>query len=196
MKDLTGKVAVITGAGSGIGRASALALARAGVDVLLADIDAAALNEVAAEATNSGRHAEAMACDVSAPDAFTTLRDEVLARFGRVDILMNNVGVLTSGRPEDIPLAEWERVLNINLMSVVRSHHAFIPLLLAQNSGHIVNTASMAGFMPMPMTGCPTPRARPQSSRSARVFITISSPKVSASLASARGRSRRTWPAA
>jgi NAD(P)-dependent dehydrogenase (short-subunit alcohol dehydrogenase family) len=74
------------------------------------------------------------------------LRDAVMDRFGRVDVVMNNAGVILSGLPEQIPLSEWERVLNVNLMSIVRSNHVFLPLLLQQGSGHIVNTSSFAGL--------------------------------------------------
>lgn len=83
---------------------------------------------------------------MSDPEAFEGIRDATLQRFGRVDIVVNNVGVLTNGLPQDIPAAEWLRILDINLMSVVRSNAAFLPLLLDQGSGHLVNTASFAGL--------------------------------------------------
>ena len=78
--------------------------------------------------------------------AFEDIRSAALQRFGRVDIVANNVGVLTNGLPQDIPVTEWQRILDINLMSVVRSNAAFLPLLLEQGSGHLVNTASFAGL--------------------------------------------------
>ena len=148
MKDLTNRVAVITGAASGIGRGSALALARAGANLMLADIDVAGADGTARRARDLGVAAEAAHCDVGQPDAMSKLRDAAIARFGGVDLIMNNVGVLTSGRPEDIPVSEWERVLNLNLMSVVRSHAAFLPGFLERGEGHIVNIASFAALFP------------------------------------------------
>ena len=148
MRDLTGRVAVITGAASGIGRATAIALARRGVDVVLADVDDDRTAEVAAAVTENGRRAIVAHCDVSSVDDLTSLRDRTLADFGRVDIVMNNVGLLVFGLPTDIPLDEWERTVAVNYLSVVRSVHLFLPLLLEQGSGHIVNTASTAGLVP------------------------------------------------
>jgi NAD(P)-dependent dehydrogenase (short-subunit alcohol dehydrogenase family) len=84
--------------------------------------------------------------DVNREGHFVTARDRVLTRFGRIDIVMNNVGVIAAGLPEHIPLSEWERVVSTNLLSIVRSDAVFLPLLIAQRSGHIVNTASTAGL--------------------------------------------------
>jgi NAD(P)-dependent dehydrogenase (short-subunit alcohol dehydrogenase family) len=140
------KVAVVTGAGSGIGKGAALAFAKAGLRVIVADIDLSAAEEVAAAARGLGAAASGVGCDVASLESFVSLRDAVMDRFGRVDVVMNNAGVILSGLPEQIPLSEWERVLNVNLMSIVRSNHVFLPLLLQQGSGHIVNTSSFAGL--------------------------------------------------
>ena len=148
MKDLTDRVTVITGAASGIGQGAALAFARVGAKLVLADIDLAGAQETVRQARDLGVEALAVHCDVGQADAMTDLRDAALARFGQVDLIMNNVGVLVSGRPEDIPVSEWERVLNLNLMSVVRSHAAFLPGFLARGEGHIVNIASFAALFP------------------------------------------------
>jgi NAD(P)-dependent dehydrogenase (short-subunit alcohol dehydrogenase family) len=148
MKDLNGKVAVVTGGASGIGRGSGLALAKAGAKLLLADIDLAGAEETARLARELGVEAQAAQCDVGDAGCYLGLRDTAVERFGRYDILMNNVGVLTSGRPEDIPVSEWERVLNLNLMSVVRSLEAFLPGFLERGEGHIVNIASFAALFP------------------------------------------------
>lgn len=148
MKNLQGKTAVIIGAATGIGKATVFALARRGVRVLMADINEKGMAEVVAEANAKDYTVSSTFCDVSRSEAFTELRETALNLFGSVDIVMNNVGVLTCGRPEDIPLSEWERILNINLMSVVRGVHCFMPDMIARQSGHIVNTASFAGLFP------------------------------------------------
>jgi NAD(P)-dependent dehydrogenase (short-subunit alcohol dehydrogenase family) len=143
MQALMGRTAVVTGGASGIGRGAAMALGARGVNVVVADIDAAQAEAVAAEI---GGNAIGVAIDVAAAGAFEALKQAALARFGRVDIVMNNVGVLTRGLPEHLPLEEWQRILSVNLLSVVSSNLAFLPLLIAQGEGHIVNTASFAGL--------------------------------------------------
>jgi NAD(P)-dependent dehydrogenase (short-subunit alcohol dehydrogenase family) len=146
MDTVCDKVAVISGAASGIGRAIAAALAGRGAHVVAVDIDDHGVHALADELSDRGPAALPHRADVSDPEAFDGIRDAALRRFGRVDIVVNNVGVLTNGLPQDIPVAEWQRILDINLMSVVRSNTAFLPLLLDQGSGHLVNTASFAGL--------------------------------------------------
>ncbi|KKW65166.1 SDR family NAD(P)-dependent oxidoreductase [Mycolicibacterium elephantis] len=146
MESLRDKVAVVTGAGSGIGRATARSLGRRGTAVVVADINADRASSVADEIRAESGRSAAMACDVAVDGAFERLRDVALERFGRVDIVMNNVGVLTRGLPEHLPLTEWQRIIDTNLMSYVRSNIVFLPLLLEQGHGHIVNTASFAGL--------------------------------------------------
>ncbi|ODQ93148.1 short-chain dehydrogenase [Mycolicibacterium holsaticum] len=142
VKSFKGATAVITGGASGIGLATAHSLAKRGAQLVIADIHADNANRAASEI----RAAEAFVGDVSTEQAFADLRDFTLDRYGSVDIVMNNVGVLTSGRPDHLPVSEWERIIDINLMSVVRSNAVFLPLLLSQGHGHIVNTASFAGL--------------------------------------------------
>jgi NAD(P)-dependent dehydrogenase (short-subunit alcohol dehydrogenase family) len=144
MDTLKGKVAVISGAASGIGRAIAHTLAARGTHVVAVDIDT--IDPLIEDVSARGASAFGYVADVSDPDAFEKVRDAALGRFGRIDIVANNVGVLTNGLPQDIPVSEWQRILEINLMSVVRSNAAFLPLLLDQGSGHLVNTASFAGL--------------------------------------------------
>lgn len=146
METLRERVAVITGAASGIGRAIARALAGRGAHIVPVDIDDHGLNASADDLRDRGATVLPQCTDVSAPHAFEGIRDAALRRFGRVDIVANNVGVLTNGLPEDIPVTEWQRVIDINLMSVVRSNAAFLPLLVDRGSGHVVNTASFAGL--------------------------------------------------
>lgn len=146
MESLQDTVAVVTGGGSGIGRATALALAKRGARIVVADINGEGADAVAAEITDAGGDAVGVRCDVADEAAFEELKTFTLNRFGRVDVVMNNVGVLTNGRPDHLPVAEWQRIININLFSVVRSNAAFLPLLIEQGHGHIVNTASFAGL--------------------------------------------------
>jgi NAD(P)-dependent dehydrogenase (short-subunit alcohol dehydrogenase family) len=143
--DLSHAVAVVTGAGSGIGRAAAHSFARRGTRVVVTDIDGDRAATVAAELGDQGVGAR---CDVTSVADLEAARDLALERFGQVDLVMNNVGVLAVGPVEAIPIEAWERTVDINLFGVVRSNLVFLPLLLDQRSGHIVNTASTAGLLP------------------------------------------------
>lgn len=146
MESLHGATAVVTGGASGIGLATARSLARRGARLVIVDVHAGNAIHAASQLRDDGHAAEAFVCDVADERAFADLRDFTLDRFGSVDIVMNNVGVLTSGRPDHLPVSEWQRIIDINLMSVVRSNAVFLPLLIAQGRGHIVNTASFAGL--------------------------------------------------
>ena len=146
MEQLTGKVAVLTGAGSGIGRATALALGAEGVKVVVSDIDEARALAVADEITRLGGSALGVICDVSDDLEVALLRVAAMEAFGAVDIVMNNVGVLVLGQPTNIPMRAWRRMIELNLLSVVRSLDTFLPGLIEQGSGHFINTASTAGL--------------------------------------------------
>jgi NAD(P)-dependent dehydrogenase (short-subunit alcohol dehydrogenase family) len=146
MEQLDGAVAVITGGGSGIGRGTALALAAAGTHVVVTDIDAERASSVAEEASGSGAACVGAALDVTRQEDFDRAHGLALERFGRVDIVMNNVAMIAVGLPEYIPMEGWERSVSTNLLSVVRSNTTFLPGLLEQGHGHIVNTASTAGL--------------------------------------------------
>jgi len=142
-----GSVAVVTGAGSGIGRAAGLTFAARGASVVVSDLDSDRADAVAAEIRAAGGSAVSVSCDVSRSSDLERLRDTALAGFGRVDIVMNNVGVIAVGAPELIPLSEWQRVIDLNLLGMVRSNAVFLPLLLDQGCGHVVNTASRWGLL-------------------------------------------------
>src|ERR1700733_7619529 len=114
MDILEGKVAVVTGAASGIGGAIAHSLARRGTQIVAVDINAGGVAAVVAELRELGADATPRTTDISDPIAFDSIRDTALERFGKVDIVVNNVGVLTNGLPQDIPAVEWERIININ----------------------------------------------------------------------------------
>ncbi len=144
---IEGSVAVISGAGSGIGRASALSLARRGAQVVVTDLDGERASAVAGEISEEGGKSLPLQCDVSDIAAFEHVRDRTLDEYGRIDIVMNNVGIIAMGSPETLPLQGWEHVIDINLLSVVRSNLTFLPHLLSQGSGHIVNTASASGLL-------------------------------------------------
>lgn len=138
-------VAVITGGASGMGRATALAMARCGASVAIADLNEARIAETVDELKALGVGAVGVRCDVSRPEDLQTLRDRTIEAFGHVDILMNNAGVLPVGTIEQTPLSEWERTMRINFLAVVSGVQTFLPDLSARPRAHIINTASMAG---------------------------------------------------
>jgi NAD(P)-dependent dehydrogenase (short-subunit alcohol dehydrogenase family) len=140
--------ALIYGAAHGIGRAVALEFARRGAAVAIADIDQSGAQSAAAEIVEAGGSAAGIACDVTCDESVRDAAAEAENRIGEIDIVMNNVGVILSGNPEDIPITEWQRILNVNLMSVIRSNDVFLSKMVARGSGYIVNTASFAGLYP------------------------------------------------
>jgi NAD(P)-dependent dehydrogenase (short-subunit alcohol dehydrogenase family) len=144
---LAGAAAIITGGGSGIGRATALSFARRGARVVICDLRAERAAAVAEEIAAAGGSAVGVGGDVSREVDLIALREACLSAFGRVDVVMNNVGVLAMGPPEALPDEAWQRVLDINLMSIARSNRVFLPLLIAQGHGHVVNTASASGLL-------------------------------------------------
>jgi NAD(P)-dependent dehydrogenase (short-subunit alcohol dehydrogenase family) len=143
--DWNGTVAVITGAGSGIGRACAHSFAHRGARVVVTDVDAARVEAVVAEL---GDAAVGLRVDVTNQGDLEAARDLALERFGGVHLVMNNVGVIVMGGVEEIPLEAWQRAIDINLLGVVRSNLVFLPHLIAQGSGYVVNTASTLGLLP------------------------------------------------
>jgi NAD(P)-dependent dehydrogenase (short-subunit alcohol dehydrogenase family) len=145
--DLSGAAAVITGAGSGIGRAAAISLAQRGCHVVASDLDAERADETARLAGEAGAEAVGLRVDVSDQDDLEALRDLCLDRFGRLDVVMNNVGVLTMGPAETLPLEAWQRTLDLNLLSIARSNLVFLPHLIEQGRGHVVNTSSASGLL-------------------------------------------------
>jgi NAD(P)-dependent dehydrogenase (short-subunit alcohol dehydrogenase family) len=153
MKELHGKVAVVTGGASGIGRAVAEAAAAAGMKVVLADIEEAALKETEAAMGASGAEVLSVVTDVSVGSSVEDLRDKALARFGAVHLVHNNAGVAVGGPLWTVSEADWTWVLGVNLWGVIHGIRAFVPVLLEQGEGHVVNTASLAGLTSPGMLG-------------------------------------------
>jgi NAD(P)-dependent dehydrogenase (short-subunit alcohol dehydrogenase family) len=145
--NLNGAVTVLTGAGSGIGLATAVAFAERGASVVVSDLSETRVVDVVEQITARGHSVIGLPVDVTAERDLETLRDTALERFGRIDLVMNNVGVLAIGAPETLPDEAWMRTIDVNLLSVARSNRVFLPGLIAQRSGHVVNTASASGLL-------------------------------------------------
>lgn len=144
--DVDGAIAVVTGGASGIGRATALELARRGADVVVADIHEERLAETVQAIDALGHRALAVRCDVSSDTDVEHLADAAFAAFDRVDLVMNNAGIAVLGPPHTVEIAEWERILQVNVLGLVRGVRAFAPAMVERGSGYIVNTASIAGI--------------------------------------------------
>lgn len=150
MRDLGGKVAVVTGAASGIGRAVAERLVVAGMRVVLADIEAGPLSTAEAELRADGHDVLAVPTDVSDGASVEALRDRALDAFGAVHLVHNNAGVGGGGLAWTLTEADWRWVLGPNLWGVIHGVRVFVPLLVEQGEGHLVNTASIAGLTSPP----------------------------------------------
>src|SRR5579859_5002975 len=147
--DLHGKIAVVTGGGSGIGRSTALLLARNGAKVHVADIDEERAWKVASEIQSGGGAAQAHSLDVSDAAAVDALAAAVFAADGGVDILHNNAGIGHDGPIEATTIEDWQRVIGVNLLGVAYGVQAFVPRMLGQGRpACVINTASMAGIVP------------------------------------------------
>lgn len=153
MQHLDGKVAVVTGAASGIGNALARRFASEGMRVVLADVEPEALARADAALRESGAETLAVRTDVTDADAVEALACATLEHFGGVHVVCNNAGVGgAAGAPcWELADAEWQWVLGVNLFGVLNGMRAFLPRLIAAGEGHMVNTASFAGLRPMPM---------------------------------------------
>jgi NAD(P)-dependent dehydrogenase (short-subunit alcohol dehydrogenase family) len=153
MKELKGKVAAVTGAASGLGRSMALAFAAEGMDVAVADVDVHALHDVGRAIREKGRRVFAMRVDVSKDGDVDAWRDETIAELGGVHVVCNNAGVSPLGAVWENSVADWQWILGVNLWGVIHGVRAFAPHLIAQDEGHIVNTASVAGLITPPGSG-------------------------------------------
>lgn len=152
MKEFSGKVAVVTGGASGIGRGMAERFAHEGMRVVLADVEVSALQRAVAEMRAAGASIEGVSCDVSERSSVVSLSNTAFDAFGRVDILCNNAGV-SSGAAASWQQTEsdWKWVLGVNLWGVIHGISVFVPRMIAQGTeGHIVNTSSLSGLLSMP----------------------------------------------
>ena len=159
LKDLAGKVAVITGAGSGFGRELARIAAQREMKLVLADVQQDALDAIAAELIGQGAQVLAQRTDVSKGEAVAALAAATMQRFGAVHLLFNNAGVGVGGLVWENTVQDWEWVLGVNLWGVVHGVRTFTPLMLQlmqadpEYQGHIVNSASIAGLLSAPNLG-------------------------------------------
>jgi len=144
--EIQGKIAVVTGAASGIGRSMALALAREGADLVLVDLNRDGLAEVRNEIEAMGRRGLAIPADVSKLKDLQNLYEQSISEMGTVDILVNNAGVHMTGPVDKMTIDDWKWIVDINLWGVINGIHVFLPHMLNRGSGHIVNTASSAGL--------------------------------------------------
>ncbi len=153
MKMLEGRVAAVTGAASGLGRAMALAFAGEGMHAALADVDEPGLKSTLDEVQSRGVRAFAMRVDVSRYQEVESFCSKAIAQFGATHVVCNNAGVSPLGAVWENTLADWQWILGVNLWGVIHGVRAFVPRLLAQGEGHVVNTASVAGLISPPGMG-------------------------------------------
>ena len=150
MKRFNGKTAIVTGAASGMGRAITLKLLSLGATVMASDVNEPGLAALAADSDGTGTLLTAR-LDVTDRAAFSALITQVAAEHGGLDYLFNNAGIAITGEFKDNVEADWQRTIEINQMGVLYGTHAAYEVMRGQGSGHIVNTASIAGLMPAPM---------------------------------------------
>jgi NADP-dependent 3-hydroxy acid dehydrogenase YdfG len=143
--DLSDQVVAVTGASSGIGQATALACARAGAAVALAARRADRIDELAGQIADDGGRAIAIRTDVGDEGQARRFVERAHAELGRLDVLVNNAGVMLLGPIEDAPTDEWREMIHANIFGVLYCTHAALPLMRARGSGHIVNVSSVAG---------------------------------------------------
>jgi NAD(P)-dependent dehydrogenase (short-subunit alcohol dehydrogenase family) len=151
MDELSGRVAVVTGAASGIGLAMAQRFAAEGMRVVLSDVEPAPLEQVTAALRDGGHEVHHVVADVSRWEDVEGLAAATIDAFGAVHVVCNNAGVVTLGSTWEQPLVDWRWVLDVDLWGVINGIRTFVPILLRQGTeGHVVNTASIAGLVPSP----------------------------------------------
>ena len=149
--ELKGQLAVVTGASRGIGRAISVRLAGMGATVVLVARDSGQIESVREEIATGSGHAEAACCDLRSPEAIAALSERIRKDYGGCDILVNNAGVGNQGKPlYEMPVAEWDLLMETNLRAPYLMIQAFAPLMIEAKRGHIVNISSLAGKNPLP----------------------------------------------
>jgi NAD(P)-dependent dehydrogenase (short-subunit alcohol dehydrogenase family) len=143
--ELEGQVAIVTGAGRGIGRATALELARMGADIVVAELDRAGAERTAADVKDRGRRASVVPTDVTSCSNLRTMAERTRAELGRIDILVNNAGIYRAASTLDVTEDHWDTVMSVNARAVFFASQAVLPTMIAAKRGTIVNLASMAG---------------------------------------------------
>ena len=143
--ELQGQVAIVTGAGRGIGRATALELARLGADIVIAEVDANNADTTAKMVKDLGRRAAVLPTDVTKRAALTAMVERTQSQFGRIDILVNNAGIYRAAANLDVTEEHWDAIMNINAKAVFFTTQAVLPVMIAARRGSIVSLASMAG---------------------------------------------------
>ncbi len=144
---------MVTGGASGIGNTLARRFASEGARVVIGDIEAGALERAVSELEATGAEVEGVVTDVTDPAQMQALADAAVARFGGVHVFCNNAGVGGGGVSWEMPLSTWEWVIGVDLWGVIHGLRSFVPLLMQQSEGHIVNTASVAGLVAAPFMG-------------------------------------------
>lgn len=151
--EFANKTVLITGAATGIGRATARELARMGARLVIADLNGAMAEEAASSIQADGGEAMGMRCDVTRDDDVAALMTAISEKFGPVDVLINNASMPPiAGRIEDIPFEAWETALQVNVLGYVRMIRAVLPAMMERGSGYLVNTASSLAILPDPPT--------------------------------------------
>lgn len=150
MKELAGRTAVVTGGGSGIGRALVDNFAAEGMNVVVADVDQRAIDLAVSELARAGHSAIGVPTDVSRPADLRALAEATLDAFGAVHVVCNNAGVIVGGRVDALTDAEWRWVLDVDLWGVINGVRVFLPLVERAGEGHLVSTASTSGLVAPP----------------------------------------------
>ena len=143
--ELAGQVAIVTGAGRGIGRATALELARMGADIVVAELDRDGAERTAAEVKGLGRRVSVVRTDVTSRADLAAMAERARAEFGRIDVLVNNAGIYRAALPLDVTEEHWDAIMNVNAKAVFFASQVVLPTMIVQKRGALVSLASMAG---------------------------------------------------